>query len=223
MAVRVAALIIVAHVALAGMLFSIAGRTDWFGAWVLLGLSGAFFVVGGASMVRRNPDLVRERMKAGGPAAPGDAVIVGIYRFGVCALFIVAALDAGRYRWSHMPLALTVVGAAAMSGGFGIVWWCSDTNAYLSSVVRIQSDRGHRVVDSGPYAYVRHPMYVGLITLVFGMSLVLGSWLALAPATLAAVALARRIQLEERVLSADLDGYTDYTTRVTARLVPGIW
>jgi protein-S-isoprenylcysteine O-methyltransferase Ste14 len=223
MAARVAALVTVAHVALAGMFFSIAGRVDWVGAWVLLGLSAGFFLIGGASMIRRNPDLVRERMKAGGPAASGDAVLVGIYRFGVCALFITAALDGGRYRWSHVPLALAVAGAAAIVAGFGMIWWCSATNAYLSSVVRIQSERGHRVVDAGPYAHVRHPMYVGLIVLVFGMSLVLGSWLALVPALIAAVALARRIQLEERVLTADLDGYADYTTRVTARLVPGVW
>jgi protein-S-isoprenylcysteine O-methyltransferase Ste14 len=223
MAMRVAALAVAGLGALAVILFGVAGRTDWIGAWILLALSAAFFLVAGSAMARRNPDLARERLKAGGPSAPGDAQLLTIYRLLIVALFGVAALDAGRYRWSHVPLAVMVVGGIAMMTGFAVVWWCSATNAYLSSVVRIQSDRGQRVIDGGPYAYVRHPMYAALVVLTAGMALLLGSWLALAPAGLVVVVLGARIRLEERVLTAGLDGYAAYAARVTARLVPGVW
>ena len=207
----------------ASLLFGVAGRTDWMAAWMLIAMLAGFFGFAAATLARRDPDLLRERLKSGGPPARGDNAIMVVYRLLLLALFATAALDAGRYRWSRMSVVVQAAGAVAILAGFVTVWWSMSTNRFLSSVVRVQTDRGHRVVQDGPYRYVRHPMYAGLIGLIAGMALLLGSWLALVPAALAAVMLMTRIALEERVLLDGLDGYRDYTARVTARLLPGVW
>jgi protein-S-isoprenylcysteine O-methyltransferase Ste14 len=122
-----------------------------------------------------------------------------------------------------MPEPIQAAGVAAVIGAFTLIWWCSATNHFLSADVRIQRERGHHVVRSGPYRYVRHPMYVGIIVLVSGMALALGSWLALVPAAAIAVVFGVRVTLEERLLRAELAGYDDYTHDVPARFVPGVW
>ena len=220
---RIAAFGILMLTLLAVLLFGVAGRIDWPAAWLLLALLASFLGHAISQLTRRDPDLVRERMRSGGPAARGDNVIMGAYRLLLIATFVTAALDAGRYRWSRVPATVQAIGGAAIVSGFALVWWCMSSNRFLSSVVRVQHDRGHRVIDAGPYRYVRHPMYAGLIALVAGMALLLGSWLALAPAALVAGVLMLRIALEERVLVAGLDGYGEYRSRVRARLVPGVW
>jgi protein-S-isoprenylcysteine O-methyltransferase Ste14 len=205
------------------VLFGVAGRVDWPAAWILLAMFAAFFAYAAATMPQRDPDLLRERLKAGGRPARGDNAIMAVYRLLLLALFATAALDAGRYRWSLMPPILQIAGAVLILIGFVMVWWCMTANRFLSAVVRVQADRGHRVVQNGPYRFVRHPMYAGLIGLIAGMALLLGSWLALIPAALAAAMLVVRIALEERVLLDGLDGYREYTVRVRNRLLPGVW
>jgi protein-S-isoprenylcysteine O-methyltransferase Ste14 len=96
-------------------------------------------------------------------------------------------------------------------------------NPYFEKTVRIQTDRGHRVIDTGPYAYMRHPGYVGLFGWMLGTPFLLGSWCALGPAVLASIAMIVRTALEDRTLRVELEGYEAYAARVRYRLVPGIW
>ena len=134
-----------------------------------------------------------------------------------------AALDAGRLGWSAMPMIVRAIGTAAVVAAIGVIWWCAAANHFLSARSRIQSERGHTVVQHGPYRVVRHPLYALRIVLITGAALTLGSWIALVPAALNAVLLIRRTSLEDRMLTTELPGYRKYAKNVPARLVPGLW
>jgi len=138
-------------------------------------------------------------------------------------LFATAALDAGRFRWSDMSIAVQALGAVSLIAAFLVIWWCTASNHFLSANARIQSERGQKVVRQGPYRFVRHPMYTSLIVLMFGMALTLGSWLAIVPAGLIALLLVVRTSLEDRMLTAQLTGYREYANDVRERLFPGLW
>jgi protein-S-isoprenylcysteine O-methyltransferase Ste14 len=122
-----------------------------------------------------------------------------------------------------MPGAVQLVALVGMVLAGGLIFWTILSNAYLGRMVRIQEDRGHQVVTGGPYHYVRHPMYAGIILLVPCMALFLGSWWALVPAVLIAVLMVIRTGLEDRTLQAELAGYAEYALRVRFRLLPGVW
>jgi len=206
-----------------GLLFATAGRTDWRAPWVLTALFAVFAALGGVWFLRHDADLLVERLTRRPNVPAWDRALVGVYYALLAALLVAAGLDAGRARWSQIPEPIQAAGVAAVIGAFTLIWWCSATNHFLSADVRIQRERGHHVVRSGPYRYVRHPMYVGIIVLVSGMALALGSWLALVPAAAIAVVFGVRVTLEERLLRAELAGYDDYTHDVPARFVPGVW
>ena len=103
------------------------------------------------------------------------------------------------------------------------IMWVMRVNSFAAPLVKVQSERGHHVIDSGPYAWVRHPMYTGAIVFFIGIPLLLGSLWGLIASPLLAFMFAIRITIEERMLKAGLDGYADYTSRVRYRLLPGIW
>jgi protein-S-isoprenylcysteine O-methyltransferase Ste14 len=128
-------------------------------------------------------------------------------------------------RWgiSHVPLWLQALGALDIALSNYVVFLTFRENSYAAPVVKIQRERGHRVVSTGPYAYVRHPMYAGGLLMFLGMPLQLSSWLGLAGLVLLAPLLAVRIVMEERTLAAELDGYRDYAERVRYRIIPGLW
>jgi protein-S-isoprenylcysteine O-methyltransferase Ste14 len=206
-----------------GLLFMAAGRTDWRAPWPLTAVFAVFAALGAVWFLRHDADLLVERLTRRPNVPSWDRALVAVYYALLAALLVTAGLDAGRARWSHVPESVQAAGLAGVIAAFALIWWCSATNHFLSADVRIQRDRGHTVVRSGPYQYVRHPMYVGILILVSGMALALGSWLALAPATLIVVVFSVRITLEERLLRAELAGYDEYTREVRARLIPGVW
>jgi protein-S-isoprenylcysteine O-methyltransferase Ste14 len=136
---------------------------------------------------------------------------------------ILMGLDAGRFRWSAMPPLLQWLGAA---GILISMWICSRTaqaNPFLANVVKIQTERGHRVVTKGPYGFVRHPFYAAILLFLPSAALMLGSWFGVAATILLAGALILRTALEDRELHRRLDGYADYAQRVRYRLVPCVW
>jgi protein-S-isoprenylcysteine O-methyltransferase Ste14 len=118
---------------------------------------------------------------------------------------------------------LQVLGFALLCLGSYLVMLTFKANSYAAPVVKIQKERGHQVVTSGPYAYVRHPMYSGALLVSVGVPLLLGSWWGLAAGALLLVAIGVRAALEERTLKAELEGYADYATKVRYRLVPLVW
>jgi protein-S-isoprenylcysteine O-methyltransferase Ste14 len=133
------------------------------------------------------------------------------------------AFDAVRARWSPVPLWLQIGGAIILLGAFLLLFLTFRENTYLSPVVRIQEERGHRVVSTGPYHYVRHPMYAAIVVFVVGTSLLLGSWFGIVVGAVFVAVLARRALLEERTLRTRLPGYASYMAKVKYRLIPYLW
>ena len=141
------------------VMFLSAGRLDWPAAWVFLGAYVLVVLTLGVWVIRKSPDVVNERGKIAHDAKSWDKVLMTIYSVMLLAVFAVAGLDAGRFGWSVMPIALQVVGFIALIFSMAVTYWAMAVNPFLATIVRIQDDRGHYVVTSGPYRYVRHPMY----------------------------------------------------------------
>jgi protein-S-isoprenylcysteine O-methyltransferase Ste14 len=205
------------------LLFVPAGRLDWPAAWILSLLYGVFLLAYAVWGTLRAPDLLKERSQVAENVKVWDKVIMAIYTVLLLATLVLAGLDWGRAGWSQMPVAWQGLGLVGVVLSGGLVFWTILTNAYLGRMVRIQEDRGHQVVTRGPYRYVRHPMYVGIILLFPCMTLFLGSWWALVPASLIAMLFVIRTAFEDRTLQAELPGYAEYAQRVRYRLLPGVW
>lgn len=204
------------------VLFLSAGRLDWPAAWIFLGFYVLVILTLGMWAMRKNPEVVNERGKMENIKS-WDKTLMTIYTVMLFVLFAVAGLDAGRFGWSVMPIALHVVGFVALAFAMAVTYWAMATNPFLSTIVRIQDDRGHYVITSGPYQYVRHPMYAAIFIMWPGIALQLGSWWALIPAAVIVIVFVIRTALEDRTLQAELPGYTAYAQRVRYRLVPGVW
>ena len=209
--------------AIGGTLFGIAGRVDWPAAWLFLSLFAVYLFFGAWWFVRRDPELLKERMTTASNVPHWDRLLVRAYWILLPTLFASAALDAGRFRWSAMPIVVQAIGGASIITAFVVIWWCTATNHFLSANARIQSERGQSVIQHGPYRFVRHPMYTSLIVLMIGMALTLGSWLAVVPAALIALLFVVRASLEDRMLKTQLVGYREYANQVHERLFPGVW
>jgi len=171
-----------------------------------------------------DPALVSERLNPG----PGARERLWVAFLVVVPLVVshvwIGRLDAGRYHWSPpMPPALRVTGVLVLAAGNALAHWAMAVNRFFSSVVRIQRDRGQHVVSEGPYGLVRHPGYAGVVLMLLGSPLALGSWWSMVPNVALGALLIHRTRLEERVLLAELDGYGAYAARVRARLLPGVW
>jgi protein-S-isoprenylcysteine O-methyltransferase Ste14 len=208
---------------LCGVLFGIAGRVDWPAAWLLILLFACCHVLGGWLLFRHDPELVKERLTTASNVPHWDLLIKRGHRILDPIFLATAALDAGRFRWSVVPIGLQALGATAAIAAVAVMWWCAATNHFLSGRSRIQSERGHTVVQHGPYRFVRHPMYASRTVSIIGAALMLGSWIALVPAALIALLLVLRTSLEDRMLTTGLPGYREYAKHVPERLVPGLW
>jgi protein-S-isoprenylcysteine O-methyltransferase Ste14 len=149
--------------------------------------------------------------------------VMGIYTVILVILWIVTALDGGRYRWSFIPLGVQLIGWLLLILAGLMVWHVMMTNAYLSSWARLQEDRGQVVVQEGAYRRIRHPMYLGIIMAFLGIPLALGSWWAMIPGTVIVGLFVYRTYREDLMLIQGLAGYAEYTESVRYRLLPGIW
>jgi protein-S-isoprenylcysteine O-methyltransferase Ste14 len=139
------------------------------------------------------------------------------------AIYVTAGFDAVRFEWSTMPLWLWPLGLALWLAGYALFTWSMGVNPFFEKTVRIQTERGHRVIDTGPYRFVRHPGYLGFFGWGLSTPLLLGSWWAFLPALLSMVSLVIRTALEDRTLREELAGYREYASKVRYRLIPGIW
>ena len=208
---------------LGGVLFGIAGRVDWPAAWLAILLFTGHLVLSGWWLFRHDPELLKERLTTASNVPHWDRLIARGNRILLPIFLATAALDAGRFRWSAMPIVVRAIGTAAVVAAIALIWWCGAANRFLSANTRIQSERGHTVVQHGPYRFVRHPLYAARVILITGAALTLGSWMALVPAALNAVLLVLRTSLEDRMLTSELPGYREYAKHVPNRLVPGLW
>jgi protein-S-isoprenylcysteine O-methyltransferase Ste14 len=207
-------------------LFVCAVDFDWWEAWCYALLIVAAGIGGRILAERRHPGLTAERQSVQKvqSAKAWDKVLAPLMALSVSfPLVIVAGLD-HRFGWSPVfPLWATVIGFILVSLGYAISAWAFVENRYFSSVVRIQTDRGHVVCDSGPYRFVRHPGYAGSILPLPGIVMALGSMWTLIPAVVALIIAVIRTALEDRTLQEELPGYRDYARRVRYRLIPGIY
>lgn len=208
-----------------GMLFLGAGRLDWPEGWTFLTLLVLVTLGGGAMMLRRDPELMRERIQS--PFQRGQATWDKVFY----ALFIpsfygglaLMGADAVRYRWSEVPLWVELLGGVGVFAACVMFYWVLRENSFAAPVVKLQEKRGQRVITTGPYAYVRHPMYSSALLMFPSLALMLGSWWGLVVAGFIAILFVVRTALEDRLLRRELDGYADYATRVRFRLIPGVW
>jgi protein-S-isoprenylcysteine O-methyltransferase Ste14 len=216
--------VVVSFLLMALPLFLSAGTIAWPAGWIFLILLHGWLLVGIWLLLKYNPGLLEERinLSQSNQKAWDKVFILLLYSF-LFAWLVLMPLDAVRFHWSQMPLLLQVVGAVALVGSFFFISLTFRENSFLSPTVRIQEERGQTVIATGPYHYVRHPMYAGGLLLFLGTPLLLGSWYGLLLALIFIPAGAVRAVLEERVLRKELPGYDAYMAQVKYRLIPYVW
>lgn len=209
-------------IAMAALLFLPAWTLDYWQAWLFIAVFVAATVAITVYLARNDPKLLERRMSAGPMAEkePAQKLIMSVTMAGFIAALVVPALD-HRFGWSAVPPAVSLAGDALIALGFLFVFLVLKENSYAASTIGVAE--GQKVVSTGPYALVRHPMYAGALPLLAGTPLALGSWWGLAVVAAIVPALIWRLLDEERFLARNLAGYADYTRKVKYRLVPGVW
>jgi protein-S-isoprenylcysteine O-methyltransferase Ste14 len=220
---RVAAKFVFAVTLLALALFGPAGTWRWPAAWAFIGLYVAFAIPVGVWLLRTNPALLAKRLDwSKRPPKKWDRALTAAYIPVYVALFVLAGLDF-RNGWSDVPGVVRAVAFVPIGAFYALLALVLRENAFLSRVVEIHPEAGHRVITTGPYAFVRHPMYAGYITWLLAAPLALGSLPALVPSGLVAAGIVVRTVLEDRTLHAELPGYPEYAARVRWRLLPHVF
>ncbi|OHB65363.1 MAG: hypothetical protein A2Y77_07045 [Planctomycetes bacterium RBG_13_62_9] len=207
-------------------LFTAAGRLDLPRAWLFLAVSFIWMFGNVVLVALTNPELLNHRgeWKKKKDAKAWDRKLLPVFAlFGLYIIPVAMGLDVGRYHWSNLGLWATVLGTLLFTLGWTVITWAMLVNTHFETTVRIQTDRNHKVVTTGPYAFVRHPGYLGAALWALGSPLIVGSAYGLIPAAITVSILLIRTHLEDETLRAELPGYTDYAQRVRYRLLPGIW
>ena len=211
-------------VAMGALLFAMAGSLDWPAAWVMLIVSAILGPACGLWLAKTDPALLAERLRptfqANQPAA--DKIFMLIFFLALLLWLVAIGLDR-RANASDVPLLMQVLGLAMYLLSIAFIMWVFRENSFAAPVVKVQAARHQRVISSGPYAFVRHPMYSGIMLYFLGIPLLLGSWWGVAIAPVFAILFAIRARIEERALVEGLPDYADYAERVRYRLVPGLW
>jgi protein-S-isoprenylcysteine O-methyltransferase Ste14 len=204
-------------------LFVPAGSISWARGWLFLLV--VVILLGAAVLYlwRINPEIFTARSRIHPGTKRWDRILLGFLFPAMIAIVPVGALDDGRFHWSRMSWWFVGLGYFLLTMAVAITTWAQAVNRFFEPGVRIQTERGHHVVDSGPYAIIRHPGYFAACLLFAGIALALGSWWALIPAVFAALLIIIRTEWEDRMLHAELAGYAAYAKRVRFRLIPGVW
>ncbi|MCP4259728.1 MAG: isoprenylcysteine carboxylmethyltransferase family protein [Planctomycetes bacterium] len=208
------------------LLFISAGRINIFGAWCYLVISFIGMFGGTAVVSKFDPELINERglWKEKKDTQGWDKIILrAINIFGFFLPPVIAGLDVGRFRWSNLGIHFGIVGCVLFIVGAVLIHWAMLVNRHFETTVRIQTDRGHRVITTGPYRIVRHPGYVGVILWGISTPLIIGSVYGLIPCGIAVILLIIRTSLEDKLLRRELNGYAEYSKRVRYRLLLGLW
>jgi protein-S-isoprenylcysteine O-methyltransferase Ste14 len=206
------------------LIFLPAGRLNWVMGWVFAGLwlvpKLAYIFV----LLWRDPALLAERAARHKDTKQWDKIIIPVYLLLALVTFLVASLDGGRFKWSgEVPVAIIGVGIVLYVLSNLISGWVVLTNPYASSESRIQSERGQQVITTGPYHYVRHPMYLVAVIIWPATPLILESGWGIIPGILTALMMVIRTAFEDRMLLDELPGYAAYAQQTRFRLFPGIW
>ncbi|HJX92199.1 MAG TPA: isoprenylcysteine carboxylmethyltransferase family protein [Pyrinomonadaceae bacterium] len=209
-------------VVIAVILFITAGTVDYWQAWAFLVILIILSLLITIYLIRNDPELLKRRMR-GGPTAEkrvSQRVIMIFTSLGFIGLLVVPGLDR-RFGWSTVPLALVIAGDTLVALGYYFIFLVFRQNTYTSATVEVAANQ--KVIDSGPYSLVRHPMYAGALLYLLGTPLALGSYWGVVPFIAVIPFLIWRIFDEEKMLTRELEGYAEYKQRVRYRLVPGVW
>ena len=211
--------LILGIVCMGAMLFLPAGGFHYTNGWLFLGLLFVPMVIMGIVLFFKSPDLLKKRLNA----KEKEAAQKGVIAFSALMFpvgFLLSAFDF-RYSWSSVPMPLVIVSSVLFLIGYAMYGEVMRENAYLSRTIEVQE--GQKVIDTGLYGFVRHPMYLATFLMFLPMPLILGSFWGLIPFALYPVLIVIRVLNEEKVLARELDGYTDYMKKVKYRLIPFIW
>lgn len=204
----------------------ISWRWVWWQAWAYMGVNLLGFLASRALAARRHPDILAERARSlqHADTKPWDKILSPLVGLGGALLPLVAGLDA-RLGWTRQGFSLTaeIIALVFIVAGFAFGSWALVENRFFSGVVRIQTDRGQTVVDSGPYRFLRHPGYAGALLTYISTPILLNSLWTYLPAAFLAIVLCIRTSLEDRTLLEELPGYKEYAKLTRFRLLPGIW
>lgn len=207
------------------LLFVSAGTVNWTGAWIFLVETALVGVVLGLWLAKHDPALFKERLRLPiqKEQSNEDKIVTALIVLLYLGWFAFMALDAVRFKWSAVPSWLQVPGALGVLIACYIGYLTLRENSFAAPVVKIQEERAQRVITTGPYRYVRHPMYAGMIFYLFCAPLLFGSWWGLLWGCVLLGLFVIRILIEERTLREKLQGYNEYAKRVRYRLVPLVW
>jgi protein-S-isoprenylcysteine O-methyltransferase Ste14 len=210
--------------AMAALLLVPAGTWRWPAAWAFLIAMALIGLLAGLWLLKTDPELFAERMRltARDEQPSADKFFVPILLVAFFGWFVLIGID-HRQHGSAFPPSLQIFGLALQLASTVFIMWVMRNNSFAAPLVKVQSERGHHVISSGPYAWVRHPMYSGAMLFFAGIPLLLGSVWGLIAVPLLALMFAIRVTIEERTLRAGLEGYVDYTSQVRYRLLPGVW
>ncbi len=206
----------------AGVILGLAGRWDLWNVWAYAGILVVMLCLVTVMDYCKSPDLLKERMR---PAAPGRVRWTTSRAFFVLSIvqWIIAGLDQ-RFHWSDsVSPALVVAGLVVFAIGWGLAAWAGSVNPFFSPAVRIQAERGQRVISAGPYAIVRHPGYAGFLLVAAASGPALNSLLATIPSVILVANIVSVAAIEDQMLCGELAGYSDYAAKVRYRLIPGVW
>jgi protein-S-isoprenylcysteine O-methyltransferase Ste14 len=208
---------------MAVLVFWPAGTLDWRLGWLFLAVFIAASVIAGLVLWRVNPVIFAARSRIQEGTKGWDRILLALFMPLFMAILAVAGFDAGRFHWLPAPGWAVILGYVLLIAGIALFSWAQAVNRFFEPGVRIQSERGHRVIDTGPYVYVRHPGYVGAIAMFFGMALSLGSLIALIPAAATTALLVLRTAWEDETLRRELPSYSGFAAKTRYRLLPGVW
>jgi protein-S-isoprenylcysteine O-methyltransferase Ste14 len=223
--VRAAVMLLIGLVLIPLLPVLISGRLGWWQVWVLAAVVILSFLVSRAVAARRNPGILAERASYGRHenVQPWDRWLSPLTAFGSAFILLAAGLEARFNGPAGFSFAVQVPGMALILFGYGLASYAFVENAFFSGTVRLQTERGHHVISSGPYGWVRHPGYAGSLLASLGMPLWLDSAWSFLPAAAVAALIFLRTRLEDRFLQESLPGYRNYARKVRYRLLPGIW
>ena len=204
--------------AVGGIIFTSAGRWDLPFVWAILGILVVFYLMLAAFA---DPGMMRERLAPG----PGnkDRLTRSLGGAALMGHWVLAGLDAGRFHWDRVPWEVQVAGLVGYAAALGILFWAMRSNPFYSSVVRVQTERGHHAVAEGPYRFVRHPGYAATLFAMLSGGVALGSLVAMLPLLVFFGSFIRRTLLEDWLLQQELPGYSEYAQKVRYRLIAGIF
>lgn len=216
-------MIFVIFFVLLALVFGSAGTIFWLNGWILIITFFCCICFNFIVLLKINPEVIKERSSIPKEAKKWDIVLVSLWTIAVLSSLVISGLDE-KYQWSKFISGYWIYfGIVLVILGDFFVLWAMVVNRWFTKVVAVQSDRGHQVITSGPYQYVRHPGYVGAVAIWIGTPLILGSLWAFLPVLISTLILVIRTKWEDDTLQEELAGYKNYAAKVKYRLIPGVW